>query len=180
MNFRGFADDDHLDFRTEVLRNFIEEFGKTVWRLENNRGQLCCCDLLKPCGASSGFDGEVATIDLTDTSQEGTWIFESTTGLSDPAQLKQAAFFEPMMSSIAFSLVMVRTADAVDPKAVAQAMKEGINPRKWICVEADDMLVAGCGDVVMLIMLASEDGMTAQSFVDAFQSVAGRELDFVI
>ena len=42
------------------------------------------------------------------------------------------------------------------------------------------MLVAGCGDVVMLIMLASEDGMTAQSFVDAFQSVAGRELDFVI
>lgn len=84
------------------------------------------------------------------------------------------------MSSIAFSLVMVRTADAVDPKEVAQAMKEGINPRKWICVEADDMLVAGCGDVVMLIMLASEDGMTAQSFVDAFQSVAGRELDFVI
>ena len=128
----------------------------------------------------SGFDGEVATIDLTDTSQEGTWIFESTTGLSDPTQLKQAAFFEPMMSSIAFSLVMVRTADAVDPKEVAQAMKEGINPRKWICVEADDMLVAGCGDVVMLIMLASEDGMTAQSFVDAFQSVAGRELDFVI
>ena len=33
----------------------------------------------------SGFDGEVATIDLTDTSQEGTWTFESTTGLSDPA-----------------------------------------------------------------------------------------------
>ena len=49
----------------------------------------------------SGFDGEVAAIDLTDTSQEGTWMFESTTGLSDPAQLKQAAFFEPMMSSIA-------------------------------------------------------------------------------
>lgn len=60
MNFRGFADDDHRDFRTEVPRNFIEEFGKTVWRLENNRGQLCRCDLLKPCGASSGFDGEEA------------------------------------------------------------------------------------------------------------------------
>ena len=121
----------------------------------------------------------VATIDLTDTSQEGTWIFESTTGLSDPAQLKQAAFFEPMMSSIAFSLVMVRTADAVDPKEVAQAMKEGINPRKWICVEADDMLVAGCGDVVMLIMLDTSYDLTAQSFVDAFGKVVG-EPEFVI
>lgn len=126
------------------------------------------------------FDGEVTTIDLADTSEEGTWRFESTTGLSDPAQLKEAAAFEPLMGSMAFSMVMVRTADAVEPQQIAQAMKEGINPRKWVCVEADDMKVAGCGDVVMLIMLASDSGMTAQSFVDAFQSVAGRELDFVI
>ena len=126
------------------------------------------------------FAGETTAIDLTDTSEEGTWRFESTTGLSDPSQLKEAAAFEPLMGSLAFSMVMVRVADAVDPQEIAQAMKEGINPRKWVCVEADDMKVAGCGDVVMLIMLSSDDGMTAQSFVDAFQSVAGRELDFVI
>jgi len=126
------------------------------------------------------FAGETMTIDLTDTSDEGTWRFESTTGLSDPAKLKEAAAFEPMMGSMAFSMVMVRVADAVDPQEIAQAMKEGINPRKWVCVEADDMKVAGCGDVVMLIMLSSEMDLTAQSFVDAFQSVAGRELDFVI
>lgn len=126
------------------------------------------------------FAGETMTIDLTDTSDEGTWRFESTTGLSDPAKLKEAAAFEPLMGSMAFSMVMVRVADAVDPQEIAQAMKEGINPRKWVCVEADDMKVAGCGDVVMLIMLSSEMDLTAQSFVDAFQSVAGRELDFVI
>ena len=126
------------------------------------------------------FAGETTAIDLTDTSEEGTWRFESTTGLSDPSQLKEAAAFEPLMGSLAFSMVMVRVADAVEPQEIAQAMKEGINPRKWVCVEADDMKVAGCGDVVMLIMLASDTGMTAQSFVDAFQSVAGRELDFVI
>ena len=126
------------------------------------------------------FAGETTAIDLTDTSEEGTWRFESTTGLSDPSQLKEAAAFEPLMGSLAFSMVMVRVADAVDPQEIAQAMNDGINPRKWVCVEADDMKVAGCGDVVMLIMLASDTGMTAQSFVDAFQSVAGRELDFVI
>lgn len=126
------------------------------------------------------FAGETMTIDLTDTSDEGTWRFESTTGLSDPAKLKEAAAFEPLMGSMAFSMVMVRVADAVEPQEIAQAMKEGINPRKWVCVEADDMKVAGCGDVVMLIMLSSEMDLTAQNFVDAFQSVAGRELDFVI
>ncbi|HCI63515.1 MAG TPA: hypothetical protein DFH97_00375, partial [Clostridiales bacterium] len=96
------------------------------------------------------FAGETTAIDLTDTSEEGTWRFESTTGLSDPSQLKEAAAFEPLMGSLAFSMVMVRVADAVEPQEIAQAMKEGINPRKWVCVEADDMKVAGCGDVVML------------------------------
>jgi hypothetical protein len=47
-------------------------------------------------------------------------------------------------------------------------------------VEADDLKVAGFGDVVMLIMLNSDSGMTAQSFVDAFSKVAGFEPAFVI
>ena len=84
------------------------------------------------------------------------------------------------MGSIPFSLVMVRTAEGADPKAVAEAMKAGVDPRKWICVEADDVKVAGIGDVVMLIMVSTSGDLTAQSFVDAFQSVAGRTCDFVM
>ena len=126
------------------------------------------------------FDGEVTAIDLTDTSEEGKWLFESTTGLTDPVQLTEAAVFEPLMGSLAFSMVMVRTADGIVPENIAQAMKSGINPRKWVCVEADDLLVAGCGNVVMLIMLSADTELTAQKFLDAFRSVAGRELDFVI
>ena len=59
-------------------------------------------------------------------------------------------------------------------------MKSGVDPRKWICVEADDMLVAGYADVVMLIMVSSSGDLTAQSFVDAFQKVVGGEPEFVI
>jgi hypothetical protein len=59
-------------------------------------------------------------------------------------------------------------------------MKAGIDTRKWICVEANDVLAAGYGDVVMFIMVNTEMGLTAQSFVDAFQKVAGAELDFTI
>ena len=126
------------------------------------------------------FAGGVYSIDLTDTSEEGMWAIKSFTGLEDPSQLSEAAAYEPMIGSIAFSLVMVRTAEGADTRAVADAMKSGVDPRKWICVEADDMLLAGCGDVIMLIMVSSTSDMTAQSFVDAFQTVAGRSCDFVI
>ena len=126
------------------------------------------------------FAGGVIPIDLTDTSEDGLWSIKSFTGLEDVSMLTEAAAYEPMMGSLAFSMVMVRTAAGADPKAVAEAMKSGVDPRKWICVEADDMKVAGCGDVVMLIMVSTTGDMTAQSFVDAFQSVAGRDCDFVI
>ena len=126
------------------------------------------------------FAGGVYPIDLTDASEDGAWAVKSFTGLEDASQLKEAAAYEPMIGSIPFSMVMVRTAEGADPKAVAEAMKAGVDPRKWICVEADDMKVAGIGDVVMLIMVSTTGDMTAQSFVDAFQSVAGRTCDFVI
>lgn len=126
------------------------------------------------------FAGGVYPIDLTDTSEEGLWAVKSFTGLEDGSQLTEAAAYEPMMGSIPFSMVMVRTKGGEDAKAVAEAMKAGVDPRKWICVEADDVKVAGIGDVVMLIMVSTSGDLTAQSFVDAFQSVAGRNCDFVM
>ena len=126
------------------------------------------------------FSGGSIVIDLADTSEDGQWIVKSYTGLEDASVLTDAAAYEPMMSSIAFSLVTVRVAPGADSKAVAESMKSGVDPRKWICVEADDLLVAGCGDVVMLIMVSTTGGMTAQSFVDAFQTVVGGTCDFLI
>ena len=102
------------------------------------------------------------------------------TGLSDGSQITDAAVYESMTGSQAFSLVMVRVADAAQAEAVAKEMSANIDTRKWICVGADEKLVAGYGDTVMLIMLDSQLGLKAQSYVDAFQTVCGAELDFTI
>lgn len=126
------------------------------------------------------FMGGVIPVDLTDTSEDGLWAIQSYTGLDSAEKITEAAAFEPMMGSLAFSMVLVRLAEGADSKAVAESMKSGIDTRKWICVEADDLKVAGFGDVVMLIMVNSDSGMTSQSFVDAFAKVAGFEADFVI
>lgn len=126
------------------------------------------------------FMGGTIPVDLADTSEDGLWAVKYYTGLDSAENITEVGVYEPMMGSIAFSMVMVRVAEGADAKAVAESMKAGIDTRKWICVEADDLLVAGYGDVVMLIMVDSNTGMTAQSFVDAFASICGAELDFTI
>ena len=126
------------------------------------------------------FMGGVIPVDLTDSTEDGLWAIKSYTGLDSAEKITEAAAYEPMMGSMAFSMVLVRVANEADSKAVAESMKSGIDTRKWICVEADDLKVAGFGDVVMLIMVNSDSGMTAQSFVDAFSKVAGFEAEFVM
>ena len=126
------------------------------------------------------FMGGLMPLDLKDTSEEGLWALKSYTGLDSAETLTDAAVYEPMTGSQAFSLVLVRVADAANAKTVAQQMKDNINPRKWICVGADQVMAAGYGDTVLFIMLDSTLGQTAQSYVDAFASLCGGALDFTI
>lgn len=122
------------------------------------------------------FMGGAMSIDLTDTSEDGLWMVKNYTGLDSADSISEAAFYEPMMGSIPYSMVMVRVNEGVEPQTVAEGMKTGIDPRKWICVEADDLQVVSYGDVVMLIMVGSDTGMTSQSFVDAFAQVCGGDV----
>ena len=93
------------------------------------------------------------------------------TGLDTAESVKEAAVFEPMMGSMAFSMVAVQVAEGADAEAVAEAMKSGIDTRKWICVEANDLLTATSGDIALLVMVDTNNGVTAQAFIDAYQTV---------
>ena len=99
------------------------------------------------------------------------------TGISDPALLKEAVISESMMGSQAYSLVMVRVNDAAKSEEVAQMMLDNIDPRKWICVAADDIDAAIYGDLVLFVMIDSSFGLPAADFVGAFKTIAGGALD---
>ncbi len=99
------------------------------------------------------------------------------TGVSDPALLKEAVISESMMGSQAYSLVMVRVNDAAKAEEVAQMMLDNIDPRKWICVAADDIDAAIYGDLVLFVMIDSSFGMPAADFIGAFKTIAGGALD---
>ena len=103
------------------------------------------------------------------------------TGLDSAKGIKEVAVCESMMGSQAFSLVVVKV-DGADAKATAEAMKAGIDQRKWICVEADDIKVSGKDDTVMLIMIDSEyrESISVEDVNNAFKTVCGGTLDFEI
>lgn len=126
------------------------------------------------------FMGGQMPVDLQDTTEEGLWALKGFTGLDSPEKIKDIAVYEPMTGSQAFSLVLVRVKDAADAKTVAQQMKDNIDPRKWICAMADQIMAAGYEDVVLFVMLDSQLGKTAQSYVDTFAAICGGKLDFTI
>ena len=99
------------------------------------------------------------------------------TGVSDPALLKEAVISESMMGSQAYSMVMVRVNDAAKAEEVAQMMLDNIDPRKWICVAADDIDAAIYGDLVLFVMIDSQFGLPAADFIGAFKTIAGGALD---
>lgn len=67
---------------------------------------------------------------------------------------KEALASEPLMSSVAHSVVLVRANSVKDVDNIKKEIKEKIDPRKWICVGVDEknVLVESKGDLVILIM----------------------------
>lgn len=68
------------------------------------------------------------------------------------AKYKEAIASESMTGSIAHSVVLIRLEDASDAENVVKEIQEKADPRKWICVEAENVYVLNKGDLVVLIM----------------------------
>ena len=72
---------------------------------------------------------------------------------------KEALVSEPMIGSIAHSVILVRMEDGADVEEIKTTIKEKVNPRKWLCVgvEREDLIVKNKGNLVILIMVEDED-----------------------
>ena len=76
-------------------------------------------------------------------------------GTSD-IDYKEALVSESGVGSIAHSVVLVRLNDASKAGDVVTKIKQNADPRKWICVEASNVIVKSKGDLVILIMSNDE------------------------
>lgn len=74
----------------------------------------------------------------------------------DDLDIKEGIASEAMIGSIPFSVVVLRLNDASNVEDVKVSIEENADPRKWICVEAEEVIVDNRGDVVILIMANKE------------------------
>lgn len=113
-------------------------------------------------------------VDLTDV--EG--FLPYFTGLTDASKVKEAVASEPMTGSQPYSVVLVRVNDAADAASVAEQMLNGIDQRKWFCVEADVLRVVAIDDLVLLCMIGSTmDGFSVDTMVETFSKVCDQKFD---
>lgn len=92
------------------------------------------------------------------------------TGLTSTDKIDAVISSEPMMSSQAYSMVLVKVKDPADADSIAKEMSENINPNKWICVSAEKVYATSSGNIAFLVMSNAE---MAESVFNNFKSVAG-------
>lgn len=83
-------------------------------------------------------------------------------------EYEEAMASESAVGSIAHSVVLVRMSEEADIEATKEKIKESVNPRKWICVEAETVEVESKGNLIILVM-SSEDN--AEKIENSFNNL---------
>lgn len=105
---------------------------------------------------------------IIDTTDETT--VQSITGLESAKDVDYVVASEPMMTSQAYSFVLVKVKDGVNANEIAKTMNENIDSRKWICVSAEKVYTTSSGNVVCLVMSSEE---RAKPIYETFKELAG-------
>ena len=77
----------------------------------------------------------------------------------------EAVVSAPMMNAVAYQCVILRVAEGEDVEAAKKLLTDNADPRKWVCVEAESVVVENVGDVILYIMA---DQTTADAVKTSF------------
>jgi len=77
-------------------------------------------------------------------------------GTSD-IEYEEALASESGVGSIAHSVVLVRVKENANIESIKEKIENSVNPRKWICVEAEDVEVESKGNLIILIMSSEKN-----------------------
>ena len=84
---------------------------------------------------------------------------------TDEVDYTDSVYSAPMMSSIAYQCVILRLEADEDVQVAKQQLLDHADPVKWVCVEAESVVVENVGDVVLYVMA---DTQTADAIKTAF------------
>lgn len=81
-------------------------------------------------------------------------------------EFAEAAASEPLMSTSAYLLALLRVKEGQDVEATMQSIKDNVDPMRWICVGVDpaNVVIDQIGDVIILIMSDQEKEALQEAF----------------
>jgi nitrogen regulatory protein PII-like uncharacterized protein len=93
---------------------------------------------------------ETAKLGQTEITTENLEYFLGTKDI----EFTEAMASEPLMTSSAHSIVLLRVKEESDIEKIKEDIKTSVDPRKWICVgvEPENVIVDNVGNMVILIM----------------------------
>ncbi len=92
-------------------------------------------------------DPEMSLVEAEVNDENFSWYF-----FIDPIEGAEAAVSEPMIGSIAHFVGLLRVPEGTDPETVRSEIEEKLDPRKWICTEAEKTAVIRRGDLILVVM----------------------------
>lgn len=116
---------------------------------------------------------EIMKIDTSDESQVITY-----TGVTEPNNIDKLVVSEPMMSSQAYSAMVIKVKDGADIEKMKQEILDNADMNKWICVSAEKLYVTNYGNIIFSVM---SDDEWATSVYNEFKNIInnqnGKELE---
>lgn len=105
---------------------------------------------------------ETNEIDMSDNDTVSTY-----TGSQDNSNIESIIVSEPLISSQAYSLVVMKLKNSADVEKVKQNIYDNVNMSKWICVSAEKLYITNYNNIVFYVM-SDEDW--AQPVYTAFKA----------
>lgn len=134
---------------------------------ENNNTEGDVSDNTATQDLRATFDSVIAGITpeelALDTVEVNNDLFPGVFFVDAPAQAYEAYVSMPLIGSIAHQVALVRVSDGTDVAALAADMEANLDPRKWVCVEAEKTAVLTKDNMILVVMSTADvvDAATA-------------------
>jgi len=77
-------------------------------------------------------------------------------GVKDNTIVEDIAVSESAFGMQPYSMIVLKVKEGTDVDATKKAILDGIDMRKWMCVNADKLVVTNCGNVIFILMSTDE------------------------
>ena len=102
----------------------------------------------------------------------------SYTGLKTNDGIESIVVSEPLITSQAYSVAIVKVKDNADVEKIKQEMLDNIDMRRWICVSAEQLYITNSGNLIFSVMADKDIAETIYNdFKKYVNNNIGKELE---